>query len=65
MIFEKPSLRTRLSFEVGILDMGGESVYLGKDDVGLGVREPESDIAGVLDRWVDGIVARVYSHRSL
>ena len=65
LIFEKSSLRTRVSFEVGILQMGGESIYLSKDDVGLGVREPEADVASVLDRWVDGIIARVYSHRSL
>ena len=45
--------------------MGGQCVYLSKDDVGLGTREPEEDIARVLDRWVDGIIARVYSHRSL
>lgn len=65
LIFEKPSLRTRVSFEVGIQRMGGECIYLSKEDVGLGVREPEADVARVLDRWVDGIVARVYSHRSL
>ena len=65
LLFEKPSLRTRVSFEVGIRQLGGECVYLGKDDVGLGVREPEADVARVLDRWVDGIVARVFSHRSL
>lgn len=65
LVFEKPSLRTRVSFEVGIRQMGGECVYLSKDDVGLGTREPEADVARVLDRWVDGVVARVYSHRSL
>jgi ornithine carbamoyltransferase len=65
LLFEKPSLRTRVSFEVGIRQLGGECVYLGGDDVGLGVREPVADVARVLDRWVDGIVARVYSHESL
>jgi ornithine carbamoyltransferase len=65
LLFEKPSLRTRVSFEVGIRQLGGECVYLSKDDVGLGVREPEADVARVLDRWVDAIVARVFSHRSL
>ena len=65
LLFEKPSLRTRVSFEVGIRQMGGQCVYLSKDDVGLGTREPEEDIARVLDRWVDGIIARVFSHRSL
>ena len=65
LLFEKPSLRTRVSFEVGIRQLGGDCVYLSRDDVGLGVREPEADVARVLDRWVDGIVARVFSHRSL
>ena len=65
LLFEKPSLRTRVSFEVGIRQLGGECVYLGGDDVGLGVREPVPDVARVLDRWVDAIVARVNSHRSL
>ena len=65
LLFEKPSLRTRVSFEVGIRQLGGECVYLGRDDVGLGSREPVPDVARVLDRWVDAIVARVFSHRSL
>ena len=65
LLFEKPSLRTRASFEVGIRQLGGDCFYLSKDDVGLGVREPESDVAVVLDRLVDGVVARVFSHRSL
>ena len=65
LLFEKPSLRTRVSFEVGIRQMGGQCVYLSSADVGLGVREPVEDVARVLDRWVDGIVARVFSHRSL
>ena len=65
LIFEKPSLRTRVSFEVGIRQMGGDCIYLSNNDIGLGVREPEADVARVLDRLVDGIVARVFSHRSL
>ena len=65
LLFEKPSLRTRVSFEVGVRQLGGDCIYLSRDDVGLGVREPETDVAGVLERWVDGIVARVFSHRSL
>ena len=65
LLFEMPSLRTRVSFEVGVRQLGGECIYLSKDDVGLGVREPVADVARVLDRWVDGIIARVYSHRSL
>lgn len=65
LLFEKPSLRTRVSFEVGIQQLGGQCFYLSRDDVGLGVREPESDVAGVLNRMVDGVVARVFSHKSL
>jgi len=65
LLFEKPSLRTRVSFEVGIRQLGGDCIYLSRDDVGLGVREPARDVARVLDRWVDGVVARVFSHRSL
>ena len=65
LLFEKPSLRTRVSFEVGIRQMGGDCIYLSRDDVGLDVREPVSDVARVLDRWVDGIVARVLKHKSL
>ena len=65
LLFEKPSLRTRASFEVGIRRLGGECFYLGGAEVGLGQREPVPDVARVLDRWVDGIVARVFSHASL
>jgi ornithine carbamoyltransferase len=65
LLFEKPSLRTRVSFEVGIRQLGGDCVYLSKEDMNLGVREPVEDVARVLDRWVDGIVARVSDHRSL
>lgn len=65
LIFEKPSLRTRVSFEVAIRQMGGSCIFLSNKEIGLGIREPESDVAKVLDRLVDGIVARVFSHRSL
>ncbi|MAU64657.1 MAG: ornithine carbamoyltransferase [Dehalococcoidia bacterium] len=65
LLFEKPSLRTRVSFEVGIKKMGGSCIFLSNTEIGLGKREPESDIAKVLDRLVDGIVARVFSHKSL
>lgn len=65
MLFEKPSLRTRVSFEVGIRRLGGDTFHLGGPEVGLGVREPVPDVARVLDRWVDGVVARVNSHESL
>ena len=65
LIFEKPSLRTRASFEVGIQQLGGACVYLGQQEVGLGSREPASDVARVLSGYVDCIVARVFSHESL
>jgi len=65
LLFEKPSLRTRVSFQVGISQLGGHSVYLGQDDVGLGGREPVADIARVLSGYVDCIVARVFDHQHL
>ena len=65
LLFEHPSLRTRVSFEIGIRQLGGDCIYLSRDDVNLGVREPVEDVARVLDRWVDGIVARVSEHDSL
>jgi ornithine carbamoyltransferase len=65
LLFEKPSLRTRGSFEVGIRQLGGDCVYFSPDDVGLGQREPVADVARVLERWFDCVVARVFSHDTL
>ena len=65
LLFEKPSLRTRVSFQIGIAELGGYSMYLGQDEVGLGQREPVSDVARVLSGYVDCIIARVNSHASL
>lgn len=65
MIFEKPSLRTRVTFEVGITSMGGHAVYLDNAKPRLGERESIQDIARNLDRWVDGIVARTFSHSAV
>ena len=65
LLFEKPSLRTRASFHVAVQQLGGYSFYIGPDEVGLGVREPVSDVARVLSRYVDCIVARVFSHSSV
>lgn len=65
LLFEKPSLRTRLSFEVGINQLGGHSVYLGPEEVGLGKRESVKDVGRVLCRYVHGIIARVFSHKDL
>jgi ornithine carbamoyltransferase len=65
MIFEKPSLRTRVTFETGVKQLGGASVYLAPEDIRLGARETVADIARNLSRWVDMIVARTFSHRDL
>jgi len=62
MIFEKPSLRTRVTFEVGMAQLGGRALYLAPGDIRLGEREAVKDVARNLDRWVDGIVARTFSH---
>ena len=65
LIFEKPSLRTRVTFEVGINQLGGRGVYLAGHEIGLGTREPVPDVARNLSRLVDGIVARVFSHATI
>jgi len=62
MIFQKPSLRTRVSFEAGMIQLGGQAIYLGPDDIKLGQREATKDIAQVLSRYVNGIMARTFSH---
>ena len=65
MIFEKPSLRTRVSFDVGMYELGGHSIYLSPAEIGLGKREPIADVAAVLSRYVHGIMARTFSHDSI
>src|SRR5712692_9606564 len=65
MLFQKPSHRTRVSFEVGIARLGGNTTTLSEQDVQLGVRETVGDAARVLDRYVDGVVARLRSHEDL
>jgi len=65
IMFEKPSLRTRVSFEVAMRQLGGYTVYLSPAEVGLGERESVSDVARVLSRYVDAIVARTFSHQTL
>ena len=62
MIFEKPSLRTRVSFETAMVHLGGSAINLLPADIGIGEREPVRDIARVLSRMVDGIMARTFSH---
>jgi len=62
LIFQKPSLRTRVTFERAIYDLGGKGVYLSPQDIQLGKRESVKDVAKNLDNWTDGIVARVFYH---
>jgi ornithine carbamoyltransferase len=65
LIFEKPSLRTRVTFEVGIVQLGGRAVYLAGPEVGLGTRESVPDVARNLSLWVDAVAARVYAHATV
>jgi ornithine carbamoyltransferase len=65
LIFQKPSMRTRVSFEVGIRRLGGAPITLSDQDIGLGSRETVPDVARVLDRYVDGIIARLFAHQDL
>jgi ornithine carbamoyltransferase len=65
LIFQKPSNRTRVSFEVGMYQLGGYSIYLGPDEINLGVRECIKDVAKTLSRYVDGIVLRTYAHKNV
>ena len=65
LVFELPSLRTRASFDVGMRQLGGQCVYLSPQEIGLGIREPASDIARVLSRYVDAIVARTRRHQTV
>jgi len=65
MIFEKPSLRTRVSFAVAMTHLGGSGLLLRDEEVGLGKREPVADVARVLSGMVDGIMARTFSHQHM
>lgn len=65
LLFQKPSLRTRASFDVAFAELGGRSLYLGPDEVGLGKREKAADVATVLSRYCHGIMARVFGHEIL
>ena len=65
LLFEKPSLRTRVTFDVGVTLLGGHAVYLGPDEVGIGRRETATDVGRNLSRWVDAIVMRTFAHDTL
>lgn len=65
LIFEKPSTRTWVSFQTGIFQLGGSAVYLGPEDMKLGVREEVRDIARVLDRYLGGVVLRTFRHDTI
>ena len=65
MVFQKPSLRTRVSFETGMLQLGGHAIMLGPSEIGLGKRESVADVARVLSRYVDCVMARVFAHSDI
>ena len=65
LIFQKPSNRTRVSFDVGMYQLGGNSIYLAPGEINLGVRESIADVAKTLSRYVDGIVLRTYDHKNV
>jgi len=65
LVFEKPSLRTRVTFETAIYELGGSPIYLSPQDIGLGKRESIPDVARNLSLWVSGIIARVFAHQSI
>ena len=65
LVFEKPSLRTRVSFEVAMRQLGGHTIYLSPAEVGLGERESVTDVARVLSRYADAMAARTFSHQTL
>lgn len=65
LVFEKPSLRTRVTFEVGMVHLGGRAIYLSAQEIGLGARESVPDVARNLGRWVDLIAARTFSHETV
>ena len=65
LVFQKPSNRTRVSFEVGIYQLGGLAIYLGPNEINLGVRESIHDVAKTLSRYVNGVVLRTYEHQNV
>jgi len=65
LLFQKPSNRTRVSFEVGVFQLGGNCLYLGPSEINLGVRESTADVSKTLSRYLDGIVARTFTHQDV
>jgi ornithine carbamoyltransferase len=65
LIFQKPSNRTRVSFEVGMYQLGGNSIYLSPSEINLGVRESIKDVAMTLSRYIDGVVLRTFEHKNV
>jgi ornithine carbamoyltransferase len=65
MVFQKPSLRTRVSFDMGMIHLGGQALYLSPNEIQLGKRESVADVARVLSRYVDGVMARVFAHEDI
>ena len=66
MVFAKPSTRTRISFEVGMFQLGGHALYFSPQEIGLGKRESIPDVARVLSRYVDGaVMARLFGHQDI
>ncbi|HZI56728.1 MAG TPA: ornithine carbamoyltransferase, partial [Verrucomicrobiae bacterium] len=65
LFFEKPSLRTRLTFEAGMASLGGTSLFMDQTNSLLGEREPVCDIARNVERWVDAVVLRTFSHKTI
>ncbi len=65
LIFQKPSCRTRVSFEVGVYELGGNSIYLGPEEINLGVRETIEDVSKTLSRYIHGIVLRTFAHKNV
>lgn len=65
MVFEKPSLRTRCTFEIGMFQLGGHAIHLQPSNIGLGQRESIHDVAKNFERWVDLIMARTFSHNTI
>ena len=64
LVFQKPSNRTRVSFEVGMYQLGGNSLYLSPSEINIGVRESIKDVAKTISRYVDGIVLRTFEHKN-